>query len=88
VRESDKAAKLRLLFVEPDARGFGVGRRLVEECIRFARAAGYRKITLWTQSILVAARAIYLRAGFNKVRQEPHASFGKKLVGEYWKLKL
>jgi DNA-binding MarR family transcriptional regulator/GNAT superfamily N-acetyltransferase len=88
VRGNDKAAKLRLLFVEPDARGFGVGGRLVGECVRFARAAGYRKITLWTQSILVAARAIYLRAGFKKVRQEPHASFGKKLVGEYWELKL
>ena len=56
--------------------------------VRFARAAGYRKITLWTQSILVAARAIYLRAGFKKVREAPHASFGKKLVGEYWELKL
>ncbi|HXM31602.1 MAG TPA: helix-turn-helix domain-containing GNAT family N-acetyltransferase [Xanthobacteraceae bacterium] len=88
VRESDKTAKLRILFVEPEARGHGVGGRLVEECIRFARAAGYRKITLWTQSILVAARAIYLRAGFKKVREAPHASFGKKLVGEYWELKL
>jgi DNA-binding MarR family transcriptional regulator/GNAT superfamily N-acetyltransferase len=88
VRENDKTAKLRLLIVEPDARGFGVGRQLVEECIRFSRAAGYGKITLWTQSILTAARAIYLRAGFKKVREEPHVSFGKKLVGEYWELKL
>jgi DNA-binding MarR family transcriptional regulator/GNAT superfamily N-acetyltransferase len=87
VRESDRVAKLRILFVEPEARGHGVGGRLVEECVRFARAAGYRKITLWTQSILTAARAIYLRAGFKKVREAPHASFGKKLVGEYWELK-
>jgi DNA-binding MarR family transcriptional regulator/N-acetylglutamate synthase-like GNAT family acetyltransferase len=88
VRDTDKAAKLRLLFVEPEARGLGVGRRLVEECVRFARAAGYRRITLWTQSILLAARAIYVRAGFQKVRAEPHRSFGKKLVGEYWELPL
>jgi DNA-binding MarR family transcriptional regulator/GNAT superfamily N-acetyltransferase len=88
VRAGEKAAKLRLLIVEPEARELGVGKRLVEECIRFARGAGYRKITLWTQSILVAARAIYLRAGFNKVREEVHTSFGKKLVGEYWELKL
>jgi DNA-binding MarR family transcriptional regulator/GNAT superfamily N-acetyltransferase len=87
MRETDETAKLRLLFVESDARGCGVGKRLVEECVRFARAAGYRKITLWTQSILAAARAIYLRAGFKKVRTEPHTSFGKRLIGEYWELK-
>jgi DNA-binding MarR family transcriptional regulator/GNAT superfamily N-acetyltransferase len=88
VRGEGSAAKLRLLLVEPKARGFGIGKRLVEEAIRFARASGYKKITLWTQSMLVAARAIYERAGFRKVREEPHRSFGKKLVGEYWELKL
>ena len=82
------AAAMVVCATLPEARGLGVGKLLVEECIRFARGAGYRKITLWTQSILVAARAIYLRAGFNKVREEPHTSFGKKLVGEYWELKL
>jgi DNA-binding MarR family transcriptional regulator/N-acetylglutamate synthase-like GNAT family acetyltransferase len=88
VRDTDAAAKLRLLFVEAEARGHGVGRRLVDECIRFARSAGYRKITLWTQSILVAARTIYVRAGFAKIKEEPHQSFGKKLTGEYWELRL
>ena len=88
MRETDKVGKLRLLFVEPEARGLGVGKRLVEECVRFARAAGYRKITLWTQSILVAARAIYVHAGFKKMRTEPHTSFGKRLIGEHWELKL
>jgi DNA-binding MarR family transcriptional regulator/GNAT superfamily N-acetyltransferase len=88
VKASDDVAKLRLLLVERKARGLGVGRALTEQCIRFARAAGYTSITLWTQSILVAARGIYQRAGFTRVRQEKHRSFGVDLVGETWMLKL
>ena len=81
-------AKLRLLLVEPRARGHGIGRRLVEECVRFARHAGYRKITLWTQSILVSARAIYQRCGFAKIAEKPHRDFGVDLVGEIWEMEL
>jgi DNA-binding MarR family transcriptional regulator/GNAT superfamily N-acetyltransferase len=88
VRESDEMAKLRLLLVEPAGRGHGLGRRLVEETIAFARACGYRKITLWTQSILVSARKIYQGAGFVMVKAEPHRSFGQDLIGETWELKL
>jgi GNAT superfamily N-acetyltransferase len=81
-------AKLRLLIVEPSARGMGLGMRLVKACVAFARAAGYRKLVLWTQSELTAARAIYEKTGFKLVRREPHRSFGKRLVGEYWALDL
>jgi DNA-binding MarR family transcriptional regulator/GNAT superfamily N-acetyltransferase len=84
VKQSRSTAKLRLLIVEPAARGRGLGRRLVEECIAFARAKGYRKLSLWTQSNLAAARAIYKRCGFRLVRKERHSSFGYALVGEFW----
>jgi DNA-binding MarR family transcriptional regulator len=87
-RDSDELGKLRLLLVEPAARGHGVGHRLVGECVAFARAAGYRRLGLWTQSILLAARQIYREAGFRLVRSQPHHSFGCDLVGEDWELEL
>jgi DNA-binding MarR family transcriptional regulator/GNAT superfamily N-acetyltransferase len=88
VRHSDEVAKLRLLLVEPAGRGQRLGQRLVGECIGFARQAGYRRITLWTQSILIAARKIYQDHGFIRVTSEPHHSFGQDLIGETWELEL
>ncbi len=88
VRHTDDIAKLRLLLVDPAGRGQGLGHRLVGECVTFARACGYRRITLWTQSILMAARKIYQDAGFKLVATEPHRSFGQDLIGETWELEL
>jgi DNA-binding MarR family transcriptional regulator/GNAT superfamily N-acetyltransferase len=88
VRHTDVTAKLRLLLVDPAGRGQRLGQRLVAECIAFARACGYRKITLWTQNILVAARKIYQDAGFVLVASEPHRSFGQDLIGETWEMEL
>lgn len=88
VKKSDRVAKLRLLLVEPSARGLGIGKRLVDECVGFARAAGYRKMTLWTQSNLYAARNIYQSVGFRLVKKEAVRQFGYEMISETWDLKL
>ena len=88
VRETDDVARLRLLLVEPSARGLGIGARLVDEALRFAREARYRTVTLWTHSVLSAARHIYERAGFRLIETNKHNEFGRTLVGETWKLEL
>jgi DNA-binding MarR family transcriptional regulator/GNAT superfamily N-acetyltransferase len=88
VKDSEQVARLRLLLVEPQARGLGIGARLVQECVQFARTAGYGKITLWTHSVLTAARRIYEQAGFELVETWKHNDFGKELLGENWDLQL
>jgi DNA-binding MarR family transcriptional regulator/GNAT superfamily N-acetyltransferase len=88
VKDSATVARIRLLLLEPSARGIGLGARLVDECIRFARRAGYKKITLWTHSVLTAARHIYEKAGFKLMRTERHKSWGRAVVSEHWGLEL
>lgn len=87
-RESPETAKLRILLVDPAARGHGIGALLVDKCLDFARLAGYRRMTLWTNSVLVSARKIYQSRGFELIAEEPHRSFGHDLVGQYWALEL
>lgn len=88
VKKSKTIGQLRLLLVEPTARGLGIGKRLIDECVRFARQKGYRKVVLWTNDVLQVARHLYEDAGFRLVRKEPHHSYGHDLVGQYWELDL
>jgi len=87
-KDSAKVARIRLLLVDPKARGLGLGAKLTDECIRFARRAGYNKITLWTHRVLTAARHIYQKAGFQLMRTERHKSWGRPVVSEHWDLEL
>ena len=87
-KDSDEVARIRLLLVDPKARGMGLGARLTDEAVRFARAAGYKKMTLWTHSVLTAARHIYQKAGFKLMRSEKHKSWGQPVVSEHWDLEL
>ena len=84
VRQDDTTAKLRMLYVDADARGLGLGSQLVEACLQFARQVGYRRMVLWTNSVLTDARRIYERAGFTLLEEEAHHSFGKDLIGQVW----
>jgi len=84
VRQDDDTARLRMLYVESSARGLGLGQRLVNECLQFARACGYRRMVLWTNDVLISARRIYVAAGFQLVEEEKHRSFGQDLVGQVW----
>jgi len=87
-QENPKVARLRLLLVDPEGRGLGIGARLTNECIRFARKAGYKAITLWTHSVLTGARHIYEKAGFTLTSSEKRKTWGKDVVAEFWDLKL
>ncbi len=88
VRNSNSVGQLRLMLVEPEARGKGIGTRLIQDCLDFARAAGYSTVKLWTNSILIDARRLYEKAGFHLVHAEPYQAFGHDLVSEFWELEL
>jgi len=88
VQNSERVGQLRLMLVEPSARGHGIGTRLIDECLAFARAAGYQTVKLWTNSVLVDARRLYARVGFKLVESEPYQAFGHELVSEFWEIAL